>query len=205
MNDESEFARAFLDESIEILRAVDTDAVDAMAGGLRATRDRRGRLFCCGSGGGAGFASHATSDFRTLAGIEAYCVSDNVSELTARVNDDGWSTSYANWLRASNLSPNDALFIFSVSGGDEPSGLSMNLVRAIETARDVGAGIMGISGRADGMLAQSADICIVIPTADPRRFTAQTEGLQAILWHLLVSHPRLAVRAPTWESMDGRA
>jgi D-sedoheptulose 7-phosphate isomerase len=198
--DERDFARQFLDESIEILRAVPADALDAVAAVLRSTRDRGGRLFCCGSGGGAGHASHATCDFRTLAGFEAYCLSDNASELTARVNDAGWEGAYAATLRASSLRPEDCLLVFSVGGGDEHRGLSVNLVRAMELAKERGAAVVGVAGRDGGVLARLADACVLIPTVDPAHVTAQTEGLQALMWHLLVSHPQLATRAPTWES-----
>jgi len=197
---EREFARQFLDESIEILHAVPADALDTVATVLRQTRDRRGRLFCCGSGGGAGHASHATCDFRTLAGFEAYCLSDNASELTARVNDAGWEGAYAATLRASNLREEDCLLVFSVGGGDEDRGLSVNLVRAMELARERGAAVVGVAGRDGGALARIADACVLIPTVDPAHVTAQTEGLQALMWHLLVSHPQLATRAATWES-----
>jgi D-sedoheptulose 7-phosphate isomerase len=196
------FARTFLDDSISILGALDADALDAIAATLASTRSRGGRLFFAGSGGGAGHASHATADFRILGGFEAYCVTDNVSELTARVNDAGWEGSYAEWLRASNLSDRDALFVFSVGGGDETTRLSINLVRALELARDRGAAIVGIAGRDGGMLARYADAAVVVPTKDPAHVTPQTEGLQALLWHLLVTHPLLAARTATWESSD---
>lgn len=199
------YARAFLDVSIDILRGIDTDSIDTMALVLRETREREGRLFLLGSGGGAGHASHAACDFRTLAGVEAYCVSDNVAELTARVNDHGWEHAYADWLRASNLQSRDAIFVFSVGGGDEVVGLSVNLVRAMELARDRGAPIVGVAGRDGGALARWASACVVVPTVDPNQVTAQTEGLQALIWHLLVSHPLLAVCAPTWESTGGTA
>jgi D-sedoheptulose 7-phosphate isomerase len=194
------FARSFLDESVDILRSLSAGDIDRVADVLRTTRDRGGRLFICGSGGGAGHASHATGDFRSLAGFEAYCVSDNVSELTARVNDHGWEFAYAEWLRASRVGDSDCLLVFSVGGGDEARGLSVNLIRAAELARDVGASVVGVTGRDGGALAGIADACVIIPTGDPSHVTAQTEGLQALVWHLLVSHPQLAARTPTWES-----
>ncbi|MDQ1521140.1 MAG: D-sedoheptulose 7-phosphate isomerase [Actinomycetota bacterium] len=194
------FARQFLDETIEILRVVPADAIERSAATLRRTRDRGGRLFTCGSGGGAGHASHAAADFRTLAGFEAYCVSDNVSELTARINDAGWEGAYAATLRASSLRADDCLLVFSVGGGDEERSLSVNLIRAMELAKERGASVVGVAGRDGGALARLADACVVIPTIDPEHVTAQTEGLQALMWHLLVSHPLLAARTPTWES-----
>jgi D-sedoheptulose 7-phosphate isomerase len=198
--DDDNFARRFLEESIEIIRAIPARALDDVADVLRRTRDRGGRLFTCGSGGGAGHASHAACDFRTLAGFEAYCVSDNVSELTARINDFGWEDAYAASLRASDLRATDCLLVFSVGGGDERRALSVNLIRAMELAKDRSASIVGVAGRDGGALARLADACVVIPTEDPGHVTAQTEGLQALVWHLLVSHPLLATRAPTWES-----
>jgi D-sedoheptulose 7-phosphate isomerase len=195
-----DFARQFLDESIQILHEVPSDTLDAVAALLRSTRDRGGRLFCCGSGGGAGHASHATCDFRTLAGFEAYCLSDNASELTARVNDAGWDGAYAATLQSSNLRKEDCLLVFSVGGGNEERGLSVNLVRAMELAKERGATVVGVAGRDGGALARIADACVLIPTVDPAHVTAQTEGLQALMWHLLVSHPQLATRTPTWES-----
>jgi D-sedoheptulose 7-phosphate isomerase len=198
--DDQEFARRFLDETIEILRDIPPAALESVAAVLRRTRDRGGRLFTCGSGGGAGHASHATCDFRTLAGFESYCVSDNVSELTARVNDAGWDGAYAATLRASCLRGEDCLLVFSVGGGDQQRSLSVNLIRAMELAKERGASVVGVAGRDGGALARLADACVVIPTVDPAHVTAQTEGLQALMWHLLVSHPLLATRTPTWET-----
>ncbi len=199
---EPSFSRTFLDETVEILQLLPADDVERAARVLRQARDRGGRLFVCGSGGGAGHASHATGDFRTLAGFEAYCISDNVSELTARVNDRGWEHAYAEWLRASRLGRDDCLLVFSVGGGDEARGLSVNLVRAVELAKECKASVVGVAGRDGGALARLADACIVIPTGDPAHVTAQTEGVQALVWHLLVSHPVLATRTPTWESAE---
>jgi D-sedoheptulose 7-phosphate isomerase len=197
---EAGFARAFLEESIDILQSIDDASLDAIAAVLAATRERGGRVFLAGSGGGAGHASHATCDFRILAGLEAYCVSDNVSELTARVNDAGWENAYASWLETSRIDANDALFVFSVGGGDEATGLSINLLRAMDVARRAGASIIGVAGRDGGALARCADAVVIVPTRDPAHVTPQTEGIQALLWHLLVTHPSLAARQPTWES-----
>jgi D-sedoheptulose 7-phosphate isomerase len=197
----SSFSRSFLDETRAILARVDDADVDAVVEQLRATRDREGRVFFCGSGGGAGHASHATCDFRKLAHIECYCVNDNTSELTARINDDGWDRAYADWLVASRLAARDCLFVFSVGGGDEARNISANLVGAMRLAQEVGASIVGIAGRDGGMLRATATASVLIPTEDPARVTPQTEGLQALVWHLMVSHPRLAAATAKWESV----
>lgn len=194
------FASRFIAETIQILEQVPSDDIEAVARTIAATKARDGRLFLCGSGGGAGHASHATCDFRKLVGIEAYSISDNVSELTARVNDDGWDTAYSNWLQVSAFGPDDCLFVFSVGGGDVERNISVNLVNAMSLAREVGASIVGIVGRDGGTLKQWADACIVVPTVDPDNVTAQTEGLQAVFWHCLVTHPDLCSSAPKWES-----
>jgi D-sedoheptulose 7-phosphate isomerase len=200
-NMSDDFASRFLRDSISILERVNTRDVEAVAAVLADTRSNGGRLFLCGSGGGAGHASHAACDFRKLAGIEAYCVTDNVSELTARVNDEGWESSYAEWLRVSRVRAEDCLFVFSVGGGDREHGVSMNLVEAMVHARSVGAGVVGIAGRDGGELARVATACVVLPTVDPALVTPQTEGLQALVWHLLVSHPLLARNTAKWESL----
>lgn len=194
------FSETFLSESIDILRSTPTADIEAVAGLLRDTREAGGRIFFCGSGGGAGHASHAACDFRKLGGFEAYCVTDNVSELTARVNDEGWDTSYAEWLRSSRLRAGDALFIFSVGGGDRERNISVNLVNAMALAREVGASITGIVGRDGGVVAEWAQACIVVPPVNPAMVTPQTEGMQALLWHLLISHPLVAACSPKWES-----
>ena len=201
MSDDS-FTSAFIAESIEILRGLSVEEVDAAIALLAQTRRRGGRLFFCGSGGGAGHASHATCDFRKLAGFEAYCVSDNVSELTARVNDDGWDSSYANWLAGSRIDGKDCLVVFSVGGGDEERGVSANLVNAIHKAREVGASVTGVVGRDGGALRRLADASILVPTVIPSNVTAQTESMQALLWHLMVMHPDLLAATPKWESME---
>jgi D-sedoheptulose 7-phosphate isomerase len=196
------FSQTFLADTVAILDRVDQGAIEATVDTLRATRDRGGRLFFCGSGGGAGHASHAACDFRKLAGFEAYCVSDNVSELTARVNDEGWDTAYAAWLQASRLSARDCLFVFSVGGGSMNPPVSTNLVRAIELARKVGAAVVGVAGRDGGVLRQRATACILLPSVDTTLVTPQTEGLQALMWHLVVSHPKLAAATAKWEGID---
>lgn len=201
MSDTS-FTSAFIAESIEILRTLPADEIDAVVAQLVRTRQQGGRLFFCGSGGGAGHASHATCDFRKLAGFEAYSVSDNISELTARVNDDGWDTSYANWLAGSRINERDCLIVFSVGGGDTERGVSANLVNAILKAREVGASVTGIVGRDGGTLRRLADASILIPTVVPDNVTAQTESMQALLWHLMVMHPDILQATPKWESME---
>jgi len=201
----SSFSDRFLDDTVAVVRAIDRDAVDAVAEVMAATRERGGRLFLAGSGGGAGHASHATCDFRKLAGFEAYCVTDNVSELTARTNDEGWDSSYAAWLAASRIGPNDCLFVFSVGGGSVDPPVSKNLVEAVRLAREVGASVVGVAGRDGGVLAQMATACVVLPSCDASLVTPQTEGLQAVVWHLLVSHPTLARSTPKWEGLTQMA
>ncbi len=168
-------------------------------------RERSGRLFLLGVGGGAGHASHAVCDFRKIAQIEAYAPSDNVSELTARVNDEGWDTCYANWLRGSRLSKEDMVFVFSVGGGDARNNISANLVRALEHAQEVGATICGVVGRDGGYTARVADSCVLVPVVNPSGITPHTESFQAMIWHLLVSHPKLRVAEMKWESVHPQA
>jgi D-sedoheptulose 7-phosphate isomerase len=199
----SSFSRSFLDDSRAIIEQIDDAQIDAAVAVLRETRARGGRLFLCGSGGGAGHASHAACDFRKLARIESYAVTDNVSELTARINDDGWESSYEEWLRSSRLSDRDCLFVFSVGGGSVERSVSVNLVRAMHLARSVGASVVGVAGRDGGELKRCADACVVLPSVDERFVTPQTEGLQALVWHLMVSHPALEPEAGKWESITG--
>ena len=196
----SAFTRQFLKESAELINALDGAVIDRMSEGLAAARDAGGRLFILGVGGSAGHASHAVNDFRKLCAFEAYAPTDNVSELTARVNDEGWDTSFSEWLKVSRLSASDAVLIFSVGGGSKEKNVSMNLVRALELAKVVGAKIFGIVGKDGGYTAQVADACVIIPTASPDRITPHTEGLCAVVWHLLVSHPALKRAATKWES-----
>jgi D-sedoheptulose 7-phosphate isomerase len=195
------FTKTFLDQSVEILRQISTDQIDGVVELLRRVRDRGGRVFFCGSGGGAGHASHATCDFRKLAGIECYSVTDNVSELTARINDEGWDTSYSAWLATSRLNDKDAVFVFSVGGGDVERNISVNLVNAMRYANEVGASVTGIVGRDGGAVAALGDVSVLIPEIDPATVTPQTEGVQALIWHLIVSHPDLAVGRAKWESI----
>jgi D-sedoheptulose 7-phosphate isomerase len=196
----SAFTQLFLQESAELVRGLDGPLIDRMALGLSQARDGGGRLFILGVGGSAGHASHAVNDFRKLCAFEAYAPTDNVSELTARVNDEGWDTSFSEWLKVSRLSQADAVLIFSVGGGSKEKNVSMNLVRALEHAQSVGAKIFGIVGKDGGYTAQVANTCVLIPTASPDRITPHTEGLCAVVWHLLVSHPALKRAATKWES-----
>jgi len=191
----------YFSEVGEIIRALDRSSIDRTVTLLSELRDRQGRLFLVGVGGGAGHASHAVCDFRKIAQIEAYAPSDNVSELTARVNDEGWDTCYQNWLRGSRLNSNDMLFVFSVGGGDLKKNVSANLVHALEYAKSVGAMICGVVGRDVGYTAKVADTCVIIPTVNPSTVTPHTESFQALIWHLLVSHPRLRVAEMKWESV----
>jgi D-sedoheptulose 7-phosphate isomerase len=195
------FSSQYLAETIDIVRRLDCDRIDRMASALAAVRERSGRLFVLGVGGSAGHASHAVNDFRKLCGIEAYCPTDNVSELTARINDDGWDSSLAAWLLASRLRADDAVLIFSVGGGSAERNVSTNLVRAMELAKSRNASIFGIVGRDGGHAARVADVCVVIPTVSPDRVTPHTEGLCAVVWHLLVSHPVLKAVEGKWESV----
>lgn len=196
------FAREYLDETASIAAGLDAAEIDAAALAIASVRDRGGRLFILGAGGGAGHASHAVNDFRKICDVESYSPSDNVSELTARVNDQGWDVAYSEWLRGSRLSAEDALLIFSVGGGSREHGVSMSLVNAIELAQVRQALVIGVVGREDGVTAAEADHCIVIKGAAGDRLTPHTEAFQAVVWHLLVSHPDLAMRAGTWESID---
>ena len=194
------FAQNYLAESVRIANELPVDRIEELARLLRDLRDRGGRLFFLGVGGGAGHASHAVNDFRKIAGIESYAPSDNVSELTARTNDEGWETTYSEYLKGSRISANDMVFVFSVGGGDLERQISANLVRAIETARAAGAKVVGVVGRDGGHTARVADVAIVIPTVNPALVTPHTEAFQAVVWHLLVSHPLLQMHEMKWES-----
>jgi D-sedoheptulose 7-phosphate isomerase len=195
------FTAQYLAESIELIHKFDTQSIEAVADRLARARDGGGRLFILGVGGSAGHAGHAVNDFRKLCAFEAYAPTDNVSELTARVNDEGWDTCFAAWLRVSRLRAGDAVLVFSVGGGNREKNVSVNIVRSLELAKEVGATIVGIVGRDGGYTKQVADACVVIPTVAADRTTPHTEGFCAVIWHLLVSHPRLQ-RAPTkWESV----
>ena len=195
------FINNYIAESKEILDKIEIDEILKMISILKETRENNGRLFILGVGGGAGHASHAVNDFRKICGIEAYSPSDNVSELTARVNDDGWDTSYVNWLMGSRLKKNDALLVFSVGGGNLEKSVSVNIVKSLQYAQEKGSKVCGIVGRDGGYTAEIADACVVIPPINPDNITPHTEGFQALVWHLLVSHPDLQMFEMKWESV----
>jgi dTDP-glucose pyrophosphorylase len=195
------FSRQFLAEATEIISRIDENAIERIVGLLADTRDEGGRLFILGVGGSAANASHAVNDFRKIAGIEAYAPTDNVSELTARTNDEGWSSVFDSWLRVSRLNARDALLVFSVGGGNLEKDVSANLVSALQYARDAGAKIAGIVGRDGGYTAQVADACVIVPSVNPLHVTPHTEAFQAVVWHLIVSHPRIKRTETKWESV----
>jgi D-sedoheptulose 7-phosphate isomerase len=192
----------FFKHATQIIETLDRSRCEKMVQTLVDIRARGGRIFFVGSGGGAGHASHAVNDFRKIAGIECYAPTDNVSELTARINDDGWDSSYANWLKVSRIGPKDAVFVFSVGGGNAAKNISMNLVRAMQLAKEVGASVLGIVGRDGGYAAEVGDAVLVIPNLGD--VTAQVESFQAVVWHMLVSHPRLLANQMKWESVDAK-
>ncbi|MBA2474565.1 MAG: SIS domain-containing protein [Actinobacteria bacterium] len=193
-----DFPRAYVEETIEILRQVDAGEIERIVTGLAEVRARGGRLFILGVGGSAGHAGHAVNDFRKICGIESYAPTDNVSELTARVNDEGWDTSFSEWLKGSRLASADAVLVFSVGGGHREQNVSVNLVRALELAQEVSAPVFGIVGRDGGYTAQVASACVVIPPLVAERVTPHTEGLCAVVWHLIVSHPDLQAHRTKW-------
>ena len=197
----SSFSASYIAETKAILDAMDVGTLERIAEGLAAVRSAGGRLFILGVGGSAGHASHAVNDFRKICGFEAYTPTDNVSELTARVNDEGWDTTFVHWLQGSRLRAGDGLLVFSVGGGNREKRVSSNLVLALEHGKKVGARIYGIVGRDGGFTREAADACMVIPPLNPERVTPHTEGLCAVLWHLLVTHPALKVQATKWESV----
>jgi D-sedoheptulose 7-phosphate isomerase len=194
----SDHVQQFFEAVGRISAEIDTDAIDRLAHELAALRERRGRLFLLGVGGSAGNCSHAVNDFRKLCNIEAYSPVDNVSELTARTNDEGWETVFTGWLEVSRFGADDALLIFSVGGGDAERNVSVNLVRAIDLAKQRGAKVFGIVGRASGHTARRGDLVVVIPPVDPDRVTPLSEGMQGVVWHCLVSHPALQTRKTKW-------
>ena len=195
------FTQVFLEETIGAIKGMDATQIEAMATGLASVRQNGGRLFILGVGGSAGHASHAVNDFRKICGFEAYCPTDNVSELTARINDDGWDSCLAGWLEGSRLDSKDALLVFSVGGGNREKNVSVSLVRALELALDRKAKIFGIVGKDGGFTKKVADACLVVPVISDKRITPHTEGLCAVVWHLLVSHPALQVKETKWESV----
>jgi|CZKH01.1.fsa_nt_gi D-sedoheptulose 7-phosphate isomerase len=202
--DRNTFAESFLAEASEIIAKLDVASIEKAAGLLASTRAAGGRLFILGVGGSAANASHAVNDFRKIAGIEAYAPTDNVSELTARANDEGWSSIFDSWLHTSRLRADDLLLILSVGGGNVEQNVSPNLVAALKYAKSVGARIIGVVGRDGGYTATVADACVLIPTVNPAHTTPHTEAFQAVIWHLLVSHPAVKMQATKWESMASR-
>ncbi|CNI15352.1 SIS domain-containing protein [Yersinia mollaretii] len=194
------YALQHLKETTEIIQRMDIDAIEKMADLLVTVKADGGRIFFLGVGGSAGNCSHAVNDFRKIVGIECYAPTDNVSELTARTNDDGWASVFVEWLKISKLQAKDLLFIFSVGGGNLEKNISPNLVEAIKLAKTVDAKVAGVVGRDGGYTAQSADACVIVPTVNPDNITPHSEAFQAVLWHLLVSHPKLKVNQTKWES-----
>ena len=194
------FTSQYLQEAIAVINGLDQAVIERMAGHLAAVRGRGGRLFILGVGGGAGHASHAVNDFRKIAGIEAYSPSDNVSELTARTNDEGWDTVYAAWLEGSRLRSDDLILVFSVGGGDAARNISANLVRALDYAKSLGTPIIGVVGRDGGHAARVGDAVLLVPVVNPVNITPHTEAFQAVVWHLLVVHPDVQKHSNKWES-----
>jgi D-sedoheptulose 7-phosphate isomerase len=195
------FTESFLQETVELVQALDTEQIERTATGIAAIREREGRLFILGVGGSAGSASHAVNDFRKICNVESYSPIDNVSELTARANDEGWDTTFSEWRKGSRINDRDAVLVFSVGGGNAEKQVSTNIVAALDTAKSVGASIFGIVGRDGGYTAQLADACVIVPPTYAPHITPHTEGLCCVIWHLLVSHPSLAVAATKWESV----
>lgn len=196
-----QFIQQFLNETKSIIEQLDKEQIERCVDLLARTREQGGRLFILGVGGSAANASHAVNDFRKIVGIEAYTPTDNVSELTARTNDEGWSTIFSKWLEVSRLKPNDMLLILSVGGGNLEKNVSPNLVSALQYAKQIGAKVIGIVGRDGGYTAKVADACVIIPTPNPDNTTPHAEAFQGVVWHLLVSHPKLKVAQTKWESV----
>ena len=194
------YAQQHLKEAQEIIDQIDIEAIEKVADLLATVKKDQGRIFFLGVGGSAGNCSHAVNDFRKIVEIESYAPTDNVSELTARTNDEGWPTIFEPWLKLSKLNPKDAVFIFSVGGGNLEKNISPNLVNALKYAKQVGAKITGVVGRDGGYTAQVSDACVIIPTVNPQNITPHSEAFQAVIWHLLVSHPKLKENQTKWES-----
>lgn len=194
------FSQDFLTECVEAIHKINSEDIEAMAQILHETRENNGRLFMIGSGGGAGHASHAVCDFRKLGNFEAYAPYDNVSELTARVNDEGWDVTIINWLKVSRFRKDDCIFVFSVGGGNDEKNISMNIVKVVQYAKEIGAKIIGIVGKDGGFTKKMGDAVVLVPTINPNHITPLTEGFQAVIWHLLISHPKVQVNPTKWES-----
>ncbi len=197
-----DYIDSFLDETRQIVEKIGREDINKMIGILKDVRDQKGRLFIIGVGGGAGHASHAVNDFRKLASIEAYTPADNVSEITARTNDDGFHTIFSNWLLGSNLRKEDAVLVFSVGGGNLEKNVSANIIEALKLAKEVNAKILGVVGRDGGYTAKVADACVVVPVVNPENVTPHTEAFQAVVWHLIVSHPKFQSQKGKWESVQ---
>ena len=194
------FARQFLDEVHQVVSQLDVTAIEKVVDELASVRERGGRLFILGVGGSAANASHAVNDFRKICGFECYAPTDNVSELTARTNDEGWASIFAEWLKGSRLNARDGLLVFSVGGGNLEKNVSPNLVSALQLAKQVGASVVGVVGRDGGFTAKSANACVIVPTVNSEHVTPHSEAFQAVVWHLFVSHPKLKVGKTKWES-----
>jgi len=194
------FSESFFSECIDAIHLINPKDIEAMADVLHETRELKGRLFLIGSGGGAGHASHAVCDFRKLGNFEAYAPYDNVSELTARVNDEGWDVTIINWLKVSRFRKDDCVFVFSVGGGNDEKNISMNIVKVVQYAKEIGASVIGVVGKDGGFTKKMGDAVVLIPTINPNHITPLTEGFQALIWHLLISHPKVQVNPTKWES-----
>lgn len=197
------YAATHLEEAVQIIRALNPDEVEKVAELIATVKEEGGRVFFLGVGGGAGNCSHAVNDFRKIVGVEAYAPTDNVSELTARTNDEGWATVFVEWLKTSRLNAKDALFVLSVGGGNLEKNISPNLVLALQYAQEVGAKVTGVVGRDGGYTAKVSPACVVVPVVNPETITPHTEAFQAVIWHLLVSHPRLKAKQTKWEGVSG--
>lgn len=196
------FTESFLSDAIGVVNRIDTTEIERAVDVLVSVRQAQGRLFLIGSGGGAGHSSHAACDFRKLCNLEAYAPYDNVSELTARSNDEGWETTISNWLKTSKLSSRDCLMVFSVGGGSETENISMNIVNAVKLAKAVGSAVVGIVGKDGGYTGEHGDAVIIVPPVNAKLVTPLTEGFQSVIWHLLVSHPKLQQNTAKWESVE---
>ena len=196
------YSDAHLSEVVEIIKKIETKQIEKMVELILNVRNEKGRIFFLGVGGSAGNCSHAVNDFRKIVGIESYAPTDNVSELTARTNDEGWSTIFSEWLKVSNLNPKDLIFVFSVGGGNIEKNISPNLVEALKYGKLIGCKLIGVVGRDGGYTSKVADACVIIPTVNEKTITPHTEAFQAIVWHLIVSHPKLKLNETKWESVS---
>ena len=196
------YSDAHLSEVIEIIKKIETKQIEKMVELILNVRNEKGRIFFLGVGGSAGNCSHAVNDFRKIVGIESYAPTDNVSELTARTNDEGWSTIFSEWLKVSNLNPKDLIFVFSVGGGNIEKNISPNLVEALNYGKSIGCKLVGVVGRDGGYTTKVADACVIIPTVNEKTITPHTEAFQAVVWHLIVSHPKLKLNETKWESVS---